>query len=159
MVALLRPQPGERPSRPTGASTRPALRLVVDNRVAPGGTGGVSRWSAPVVDGGPSLAVTVVVAALVLGLLGLIRFVQGPVGGDVGGPGAAVETGTAEGPAVPGPGDRVIVAEPGDSLWSIAAELDPDGDPRAAVATLIEANGGPSLQIGQQIVIPQQLLD
>ena len=159
MVALLRPQPGERPSRPSGASTRPALRLVVDNRVGPGGTGGATRWSAPVGDGGPSLSVTVAVAALVLGLLGLIRLVQGPVGGELGGPGAAVETGTAEAPAAAGAGDRVVVAEPGDSLWSIAVELDPDGDPRPAVATLIEANGGPSLQIGQEIVIPKQLLD
>lgn len=54
---------------------------------------------------------------------------------------------------------KTVVAGPGDSLWSIALEIAPDSDPRPVVAALIEANGGESVQIGQQIVIPEQLLD
>ncbi|MGB5758393.1 MAG: LysM peptidoglycan-binding domain-containing protein [Acidimicrobiales bacterium] len=57
------------------------------------------------------------------------------------------------------PGDRVVVAEPGDSLWSIARSLAPNADPRPIVAALAEANGGETLRIGQQIVVPVQLLD
>jgi hypothetical protein len=53
----------------------------------------------------------------------------------------------------------VITAGPGDSLWSIAERVDPGADPRPVVAALIEANGTESVQIGQQIVIPGQLLD
>lgn len=54
---------------------------------------------------------------------------------------------------------HTVVAGPGDSLWSIALEIAPDSDPRPVVAALIEANGGESVQIGQQIVVPEQLLD
>jgi LysM repeat protein len=166
MVALLRPRP--EPHRPQrGGSSGPALRLIVDNTVdntvvdntleqTVGHPG--SRWSAPVFAGGPTLAAAVVVAIVVFGTIGLIRFVQGPIGSE----GVAASAGPAAAPpseVAPAPGDRVVVAEPGDTLWSIAAELAPGEDPRPIVSALIEANGGPSLQIGQQIVIPQQLLD
>ena len=56
-------------------------------------------------------------------------------------------------------GDRVVVAEPGDTLWSIARSLSPSADPRPIVAALAEANGGETVRIGQQIVVPVQLLD
>jgi hypothetical protein len=56
-------------------------------------------------------------------------------------------------------GDRLVVVGPGDSLWSIARDAAPGRDPRPLVAALIEVNDGASLQIGQQIVIPGQLLD
>ncbi len=57
------------------------------------------------------------------------------------------------------PGGQVVVAEPGDSLWSIARQLAPNADPRPLVAALADANGGETVRVGQQIVIPVQLLD
>lgn len=47
-----------------------------------------------------------------------------------------------------------ITVEPGDTLWSIAASLDPDGDIRAVVDRLAELNGGSSLTVGQRLVLP-----
>jgi hypothetical protein len=46
------------------------------------------------------------------------------------------------------------VVQPGDTLWSIAAELAPDADPRAVVDRLIDANGGAPIQVGQHLVLP-----
>ncbi len=101
----------------------------------------------------PSGVVIAVVALVVFGLFGLVRVAQGS-------PGAAAEVAEAEASApVAGPGDRVVVAGQGDSLWSIAVSMSPDGAPRPVVAALIEANGGETVRIGQQIVIPARLLD
>lgn len=56
--------------------------------------------------------------------------------------------------AVSQPARRTIVAQPGDTLWSIAA------DHRGGVALtryvdkLVSLNGGASLQIGQSVVLP-----
>ncbi|HCV34619.1 MAG TPA: hypothetical protein DGF10_08120 [Acidimicrobiaceae bacterium] len=61
------------------------------------------------------------------------------------------------------PGIRVVEAavepvtylvQPGDTLWSIAAEVNPaGGDIRRTVDRLVEANGGPVVEAGQQIVL------
>ena len=63
---------------------------------------------------------------------------------------------------VPAPGDaaatasggRVVVVEPGDSVWSIARSVQPEGDVRPLVHRIIQANGGSPLQPGQQLVVP-----
>lgn len=49
-------------------------------------------------------------------------------------------------------GQRYVV-QPGDTLWSIATEIAPDDDPRAVVAALREANGGPDLQVGTELTL------
>ena len=70
---------------------------------------------------------------------------------DVGGSPApeALDTATAE-PAA----GHVYVVQPGDTLWSIAAEIGPDRDPRAVVDALREANGGgAALEVGQRFRI------
>ena len=175
MVALLRPHPRQ-PRLEEGGPSVPALRLVVDNTLPadtlpadtlpvgtlPVGGGRPSRWSLPVFDGGPSLAAVAAVALVVFGVLGAIRLAQGPIGptgsASVQAPSSSSSSVEVD-PARPAPGDGVVVAEPGDTLWSIAVELAPGEDPRPVVSALIEANGGPSLAIGQQIVIPKQLLD
>lgn len=54
-------------------------------------------------------------------------------------------------------GDR-YVAQPGDTMWSVARALDPSGDPRAIVDSLVEKNGFDSLQAGQVVRIPHELL-
>ena len=49
------------------------------------------------------------------------------------------------------PARSVYVVQPGDTLWSIAHQLDPGGDPRATVDRLVELNGGSALQPGQRL--------
>ena len=46
------------------------------------------------------------------------------------------------------------VVQPGDTLWSIAAEIAPDADRRIVVDRLAGANGGVDLQVGQRLVLP-----
>ena len=46
------------------------------------------------------------------------------------------------------------VAQPGDTLWSIARRLQPDGDVRTLVDALVRVNGGAALDVGQRVVIP-----
>ena len=52
-----------------------------------------------------------------------------------------------------------IVVESGDSLWSLAATLAPEGDLRALVSELETIAGGSTLQPGQRLVVPGHLLD
>lgn len=47
----------------------------------------------------------------------------------------------------------IHIVQPGDTLWSIAEGLDPDGDVRRTVDRLAEANGGSSLSVGQRLVV------
>lgn len=49
---------------------------------------------------------------------------------------------------------RVLVVEPGDSVWSIARSIQPEGDLRPLVHRIVQANGSAPLQPGQQIVVP-----
>jgi len=53
-------------------------------------------------------------------------------------------------PAV-APARSVYVVQPGDTLWSIAHEVDPTGDPRETVDRLVDLNGGSALQPGQRL--------
>jgi nucleoid-associated protein YgaU len=50
---------------------------------------------------------------------------------------------------------RVVVVEPGDSVWSIARSLQPEGDVRPLVHTIVQANGAEPLQPGQEILVPR----
>ncbi len=70
----------------------------------------------------------------------------------------APDSGAVSSSGVGSPGDLVVVAGPGDSLWSLAGEYAVGQDRRTAVATLVEANGGAAIVVGQAIVIPSQLL-
>jgi len=49
------------------------------------------------------------------------------------------------------PAGAVYVVQPGDSLWSIAAALDPAADVRAAVDRLAKLNGGAAIEAGQRL--------
>lgn len=165
MVALLHHQPGAARSP---EADRASLRLVPASPAPQHGPRSGARSGAaevvparprlelvPGIDGPdrPSIGVIVAVALVVFGLLGAVRFVQ--ASGAVGQSAVAAD-GTV---VVPAPGEQIVVARPGDTLWSIAAELSPERDSRPVVAALIEANGGDSIQIGQQIVVPSDLLD
>jgi hypothetical protein len=56
-------------------------------------------------------------------------------------------------PAAGSPSE-VHVVQPGDTLWSIARDLDPDGDVRLTVDRLADLNGGAPLTVGQRLVLP-----
>ena len=82
-------------------------------------------------------------AALVLLVGGQLaaNVVGGVAGGDAG-------------PAVVPVAEQRHVVRPGDTLWTIAGELAPDVDRRVAVDDLIALNGDDTLQVGQQLVVP-----
>jgi nucleoid-associated protein YgaU len=73
---------------------------------------------------------------------------------------AAVGLGALRGqdrPAAAGPAARpgtVHVVQPGDTLWSVARRLAPDGDVRAVVDRLAAAHGGTALAPGDRIPLP-----
>jgi len=46
------------------------------------------------------------------------------------------------------------VVQPGDTLWSIARRLQPEGDLRALVHQLVAANDGAELSVGQRLILP-----
>jgi len=48
----------------------------------------------------------------------------------------------------------VLVAQPGDSYWSLAGEVHEGGDLRSTVDALVDANGGRDLRAGDRIVLP-----
>lgn len=56
--------------------------------------------------------------------------------------------------ATPLDGESVWLVQPGDTLWSIAAEVAPGADRREVVQRLAERNGGAGLLAGQNLVIP-----
>ncbi|MEY2423544.1 MAG: hypothetical protein QOI95_3611 [Acidimicrobiaceae bacterium] len=45
----------------------------------------------------------------------------------------------------------VYVVQPGDTVWSIAHDLDPSGDTRATVDRLVALNGSAALEPGQRL--------
>lgn len=49
---------------------------------------------------------------------------------------------------------EVHVVQPGDTLWSIARDLEPNADVRLTVDRLVDLNGGAPLTVGQRLVLP-----
>ena len=49
------------------------------------------------------------------------------------------------------PARAVYVVQPGDTIWSIAHDLDPSGDARATVDRIVALNGGAALEPGQRL--------
>jgi hypothetical protein len=95
-----------------------------------------------------------VVAALLLGALLSLGWVLGALGG---GPLTASESGSGRATATlrmaPVAKTTHVVA-PGDTLWSIARELAPEGDVRPVVDALAAHRNGRPLQVGERIVLP-----
>ncbi len=52
------------------------------------------------------------------------------------------------------PGPATYLVQPGDTLWSVARTLRPEGDVRPLVRALVRANGGAALEVGQQLLLP-----
>ena len=91
----------------------------------------------------------VVVAFVLLATAAVARFAGGApsaAGGPT--PTSAAASGAA-GVAAP-----TVVVQPGDTLWSIAAEIAPDADVRITVDQLIALNGASPIVPGQELVLP-----
>lgn len=98
------------------------------------------------------LAVVVLGALLLAGGMALAQLVGAVVSS--GDPGDAVPTRSAEPERPPSVvAGEVYVVQPGDTIWTIAAELSPDGDLRPIVDRLQAANGGASLDVGDRLVL------
>jgi len=77
---------------------------------------------------------------------------QAALGRTGGGPLATTGASSGMQPAA----TRVWVVRPGDTLWSIAAAVDPNGDVRPLVDRLAAEVGGTSLYPGEMIGIPSR---
>jgi hypothetical protein len=104
---------------------------------------------------GVPVAGIAVAVAVVFGLLLAVRLIQGS-------PPATWAEPTADSrapvQALAGPGDQIVVAQPGDTFWALARELAPDRDVRPVVDLLVRVNGGSSIDSGQRLIIPAELL-
>jgi hypothetical protein len=81
-----------------------------------------------------------------IGLLMVVRSLVGEAS-----PALSPASSSAATAAVPPAAAEAYVVQPGDTLWSIAAQLPHGGDVRALVDELADRAGGPRLQTGQRI--------
>ncbi|HXQ63021.1 MAG TPA: LysM peptidoglycan-binding domain-containing protein [Acidimicrobiales bacterium] len=89
----------------------------------------------------------ILLAAVAVGLLVALAVPWGGKGGN----------GLASPGPIPGTtlsAHTVYVVQPGDTLWSIAERLAPQGDPRPAVTTLSEQLGGDTVTPGERLLLP-----
>lgn len=82
-------------------------------------------------------------------VLGVVQLTQAGIGG-----GPLTATGAAAGPGMIQAGATEYVVRPGDTLWSIAAALEPGRDERPLVDQLVREIGGTTLYPGEVIPIP-----
>lgn len=143
MAAVLAPtsiDPAVRPGR--SAAPRPALRVIHGGRSARRrATARVYLRRRLLVALGLVLVATTLAFAFV-GARSLVA-ADAPVGDT-----APASAATA---AVPPAAAEAYVVRPGDTLWTIAAQLPAGGDVRALVDELADRAGGSVLQAGQRI--------
>ena len=130
----LRPAPGSAPrpaARPLG---RPALRVLPGGRSAQAMAATYRRRRL--------VALLVLATVLAVGWLALDA-VAGAAGRW-----AAPQPAPIDGPTV------VVEAGPGDTLWTLAREVQPSGDVRPAVEAMIAERGGSGVQVGDEVRVP-----
>jgi len=98
------------------------------------------------------VALVVVVSVLALAMLTLVNVVGVVV--DFGGRPAAASEVEPSGTHPAAPVVRIHVAEPGDTLWSIADAYRGDVGRDGFIEALIDLNGGTGIQIGQAVHLP-----
>ena len=108
------------------------------------------RGGWPTDRGQPSAAVRRWRAVLVMSAIAVCGTLLGA--GSLAGAGQATEppAPVVTAAATPSPA-RVHIVQPGDTLWSVARGLQPDGDVRPLVARLRAASGGGPLVPGQRL--------
>lgn len=140
MAAVLSPTQPLRPAsfpglRPVGRSAgRPALTVLQGGRSAPA--------MGPVYRRRRVIAALVLVTVLVLGW----QLAQAAVG--VAGGWAAPTPAAIEGPTV------TVEADAGDTLWTLARQVQPSGDVRPAVEAMLAERGDAAVEVGDQVRVP-----
>jgi nucleoid-associated protein YgaU len=125
-------------------ATRPALRLLRSPGEAVGAADPVVPEARPARWGGTSPPARLHRRALVLLAGGLLAALAVPVAALAG------TTGTAGSTPIAG---TTYVVKPGDTLWSIAAKVDP-ANPGRLVATMTAETGSASVAPGEHLVVP-----
>jgi hypothetical protein len=133
MAAILVPNPHHTPlDRPR----RPDLRLL------PGGAAGRPHRSAACYRRRRLLA-ALLAAVVLVGLIAGSRALLAPLA-----------HAAPSGPAATSAVTRTVVVQPGDTLWTIARRVQPDGDVRPLVDQLVAAHGSGALTPGEHVSIP-----
>lgn len=140
MAAVLAPAPSPRPvpsgSRRPGAASpgRPQLRLI---------PGGRSPQAMAATYRRRRLVAALVLVTLLVVAVQLAQALSGLAAGW-----AAPTPAPIEGPTV------VVEAGPGDTLWSLARAVHPDGDVRPVVEAMVAERGAASVAVGDQVRVP-----
>ena len=137
MAAVLAPAPSPRPApsgRPSAPGGRPQLRLIPGGR-SPEALAATYRRRRLVA---ALVLVTVLVVAVHLAqvLAGVAAGWAAPAPAAIDGPTVAVE------------------AESGDTLWSLARQVHPDGDVRPVVEAMVADRGTAAVEVGEQVQVP-----
>ena len=88
-------------------------------------------------------AAAAIVVALFLAVQGLLATVGGSAATERPAPVADAEF-------------SAYVVQPGDTFWSIARRVQPDGDPRPLVDRLVADHGRAVLEVGERIALPER---
>jgi len=91
----------------------------------------------------------IVAVAIVVGLVLTAWLGFEALAGPPGVSGGASSASTAAPPAT-------IVVAPGDTFWSIASRIEPQGDPRPLIDRLVAAHGGGVLHAGEHLPLPRR---
>ncbi|HEV7719777.1 MAG TPA: hypothetical protein VGO60_00750 [Iamia sp.] len=138
MAAVLTPDPTPR-HLPAGAhrsapAARPQLRLIPGGR-SPAALAATYRRR------------RIVAALVVLTLLVVAVQLAQALAGAAGGWSTPTPT-PIEGPTV------AVEAAPGDTLWSLAREVHPEGDVRPVVDAMVADRGSATVEVGEQVRVP-----
>jgi len=135
MAAIIESRPHTRHLPPA----RPALRLIT--------TDGTHTALVPVELGLRTIHLIIAVAVFAALLVGSLAVGNGALAGLAPGP-------SASGAASASTATTKVTVQAGDSLWSIARRLQPQGEVRPLVDQMVALNGTAPLQAGQVIVAP-----
>ena len=119
---------------------RPALRLL---------QGGLDAGPTPAVYRRRRVVALILAVAFVVVAMAGLRAVVLATGIAGGRPLSAADAPTP----VPA-GRETLLVQPGDTLWTIARDLQPTGDLRSVVDELAALNDGASLEAGQTLLLP-----
>lgn len=139
------PTPARRLPRVLCGASSPSPVL---HRPVPGGPVVIS-WPALA---GAALVVLAVLAAVLAAALGAVAVGRGGLAGAAPPPASSDAHGVRSGSPVPA-GAIVVTVRRGDTLWSIARRIRPEGEVRVVVDRLVAQHGSRPLEPGERLVI------